>query len=63
MSVTAVATHPILGAVATARAALGEVADVQPIFMSTTEKQAAGRVRTARSASGRGPPPGARLRR
>lgn len=41
MSVTAVATHPILGAVATAREALTEVADVQPVFMSTAEKQAA----------------------
>lgn len=41
MSVATVAAHPILGAVATARAALGEVVEVQPVFMSTAEKQAA----------------------
>ena len=41
MSVATVAAHPILGAVATARAALGEVAEAQPVFMSTAEKQAA----------------------
>lgn len=41
MSVATVAAHPIVSAVATARAALGEVAEVQPVFMSTAEKQAA----------------------
>lgn len=41
MSIAPVAAHPILGAVAAARAALGEVAEVQPVFMSTAEKQAA----------------------
>lgn len=41
MSVATVAVHPILGAVAMARAVLGEAAEAQPVFMSTAEKQAA----------------------
>ena len=35
------AQHPILGAVATAREALVAVRDVQPVFMSPAQKQAA----------------------